>query len=41
MEVIDVYEPKTAGLERIEEKRIIAAMDTILSKEPLDEKDIG
>ena len=32
LEVVDVYEPKFDNLERIEDKKIIAALDTTLSK---------
>ena len=39
--MVDVYEPKFDGLERIEDKKIIAALDTTLSKEPLDTGDLG
>ena len=36
MEIVDVYEPKVEGLEKIEQRRLVTAMDTILSKEELD-----
>ena len=41
LEVVDVYEPKFDNLERIEDKKIIAALDTKLSKEQLDRDDLG
>ncbi len=39
--MVDVYEPKVKDMVRFEEKKIIAAMDTILSKRELDINDIG
>ena len=41
MQVVDVYEPKQAGLPKLEETRVIAAYDCILSKTPLDKKESG
>jgi ribonuclease P/MRP protein subunit RPP25 len=33
MEIVDVYEPKVEGLEKIEQRRLVTAMDTVLSKD--------
>ena len=41
LEVVDVYEPKVEGMERIEDKKIIAALDIQLSKAEVDEENIG
>ena len=41
MELVDVFEPKMEGLDKIEQKRRVTAMDVILSKDPLDKNDIG
>jgi ribonuclease P/MRP protein subunit RPP25 len=37
MEMVDVYVPKIEGLDNIEQKRRVTAMETILSKETFDE----
>ena len=37
MEMVDVYVPKIEGLDNIEQKRRVTAMETTLSKEPFDE----
>jgi hypothetical protein len=39
--VVDVYEPKEIGLPKLEETRVIAAFDAILSKVPLDKAEVG
>jgi len=41
LEIVDVYQPKVQGMDPIEQKRRVTAMDTILSKEPLDTEDVG
>ena len=41
MEIVDTYEPKFEGMEKMEQKRLVTAMDTVLSKDPLDEKSVG
>ena len=40
MDIVDVYEPKVEGLEKIEQRRLVTAMDTILSKDELPEDDL-
>jgi ribonuclease P/MRP protein subunit RPP25 len=40
-EMIDTFEPKIEGLEEIVQKRRVTAMKTVLSKDPLEESDIG
>ena len=37
MEMVDVYIPKIEGMDKIEQKRRVTAMETILSKVPFDE----
>jgi hypothetical protein len=37
MEIVDIYEPKVEGMEKIEQKRRVTAMDTILSTIPFGE----
>jgi hypothetical protein len=39
--IVDVYEPKVEGLEKITQPRRVAALDCILSKEPLDNEKVG
>ena len=41
MEIVSMEESKIEGMEAIESRRRVAAMDTILSKDPLDEKEPG
>jgi hypothetical protein len=41
MEIVDYIDAKVEGMDKIESKRRVTAMDTTLSKEPLDEKDPG
>ena len=41
LEIVDAYEPKIEGLERIEQKRKVTAQDTILSRDELDKADPG
>ena len=41
MELVSYEESKIEGMEKIENKRRVTAMDTILSKEPLDSNDPG
>ncbi len=41
MEIVDTYEPKFEGMEKMEQKRLVTAMDTVLSKDPLDDTSIG
>jgi len=41
MELTDVFEPKLEGLDKIEQKRRVTAMDVTLSKEELDKNDVG
>jgi DNA-binding protein len=36
-EIVDEYEPKIEGLEKIEQRRRVTCLECILSKEPLDE----
>lgn len=40
-EMIDIFDPQVEGLEQIEQKRRVTAMKTVLSKNPLDSKNIG
>lgn len=39
MEIVDVYEPKFEGMEKMEQKRRVTAFDTILSKVPFNERE--
>jgi len=41
MEIVSVEQSKIEGMEAIESRRRVAAMDTILSKDPLDESQPG
>jgi len=41
MEIVSFEESKIEGMEAIESRRRVAAMDTILSKDPLDESEPG
>jgi len=41
MEIVTYEESKIEGMEKIENKRRVTAMDTILSKDQLDETDPG
>ena len=41
MEIVSVEQSKIEGIEAIESRRRVAAMDTILSKDPLDESQPG
>ena len=41
MMIVDKYEPKIEGLDPIEQTRRVTAFDCILSKDPLDENDLG
>ena len=36
MEMVDVYNPNIEGLEKIEQKRRVTAMETVLSKVPFE-----
>jgi DNA-binding protein len=40
-EMIDHFDPKIEGLEQMEQKRRVTAMTTILSKEELDQDQVG
>jgi ribonuclease P/MRP protein subunit RPP25 len=40
-EMVDYFEPMIEGLESIEQKRRVTAMKTVLSKDPLDNENIG
>jgi hypothetical protein len=40
-EMVDIFDPQIEGLEEIEQKRRVTAMKTILSKDPLDNDNIG
>ena len=37
IDMVDVYTPKIEGLDTIEQKRRVTAMETVLSKTPFDE----
>lgn len=39
MNIVDVYEPNVEGMDVIEEKRRVTAMETILSKDSLEPND--
>lgn len=39
--MVDIFEAQIEGLENIEQRRRVTAMKTVLSKKPLDEKNIG
>ncbi len=41
MEIVDTYEPKFEGMEKMEQKRLVTAMETVLSKDPLDTSTVG
>jgi DNA-binding protein len=41
MEIVDEYEPMTADLPKTEQKRRVTCLDCILSKDPLDESNVG
>jgi len=37
----DEFEPMIEGMEKIKQTRRVTAMDTILSKDPLDKNNVG
>ena len=40
-EIVDEFEPIVEGLEKIEQRRRVTCLNCILSKDPLDETNIG
>jgi hypothetical protein len=41
MEIVSIEQSKIEGMDAIESRRRVAAMDTVLSKDPLDESEPG
>lgn len=40
-EIVDEFEPLVEGLEKIEQRRRVTCLNCILSKDPLDENEVG